>query len=78
MSMEKEVSFKTTKTYSTLNTINTKNQNIWFACHGIGQLSRYFLNNFSNISKENNYIIAPQAPSKFYQSTQTRRVGSVG
>ena len=76
MSMEKEVSFKTTKTYSTLNTINTKNQNIWFACHGIGQLSHYFLNNFSNISKENNYIIAPQAPSKFYQSTQKRRVGA--
>lgn len=76
MSMEKEVSFKTIKTYSTLNTIDNKNQNIWFACHGIGQLSHYFLNNFLNIPKEKNYIIAPQAPSKFYNSTQTRRVGA--
>lgn len=75
MSMEKEVSFKTNKTYSTLNTID-KNQNIWFACHGIGQLSHYFLNNFLNIRKEKNYIIAPQAPSKYYQSTQTKRVGA--
>ena len=58
MSMEKEVSFKTNKTYSTLNTID-KNQNIWFACHGIGQLSHYFLNNFLYILKEKNYIIAP-------------------
>lgn len=74
--MEKEVSFKTIKTYSTLNTIDSKNQNIWFACHGIGQLSHYFLNNFLNIPKEKNYIIAPQAPSKFYNSTQTRRVGA--
>ena len=71
MSMEKEVSFKTNKTYSTLNTID-KNQNIWFACHGIGQLSHYFL----NIPKEKNYIIAPQAPSKYYHSTQTKRVGA--
>ena len=55
MSMEKEVFIKTTKTYSTSNTINTKNQNIWFACHGIGQLSHYFLNNFSNISKKQLY-----------------------
>lgn len=75
MSMEKEVSFKTNKTYSTLNTID-KNQNIWFACHGIGQLSHYFLNNFLNIPKEKNYIIAPQAPSKYYHSTQTKRVGA--
>ena len=73
--MEKEVSFKTNKTYSTLNTID-KNQNIWFACHGIGQLSHYFLNNFLNIPKEKNYIIAPQAPSKYYHSTQTKRVGA--
>ena len=76
MSMEKEVSFKTTNTYSTLNTITNKNQNTWFACHGLGQLSHYFLNNFSNISKKHNYIIAPQAPSKFYQSTKTKRVGA--
>ena len=75
MSMEKEVSFKTNKTYNTLNTID-KNQNIWFACHGIGQLSHYFLNNFLNIPKEKNYIIAPQAPSKYYHSTQTKRVGA--
>ena len=73
--MEKEVSFKTNKTYNTLNTID-KNQNIWFACHGIGQLSHYFLNNFLNIPKEKNYIIAPQAPSKYYHSTQTKRVGA--
>ena len=74
--MEKEVSFKATKSYSTLNSLENSTQNIWFACHGMGQLSPQFLDVFSNLDSEKNYIIAPQAPSKFYLSTKTKRVGA--
>lgn len=74
--MKKEVSYQTTKSYHTLNTFKSNTQNVWFVCHGLGQLSRYFMNHFSNLSPDNNYIIAPQAPSKFYLSTKSGRVGA--
>ncbi|WP_179345183.1 alpha/beta hydrolase [Winogradskyella ursingii] len=65
-SQEKEISYKTTTTYSTLNNLSSKTKNVWFVCHGMGYLSRYFLKYFKSLNVEENYIIAPQAPSKYY------------
>ncbi|WP_299099740.1 esterase [uncultured Winogradskyella sp.] len=65
-SIEKEVSYKTTNSYSTLNSLTRETKNVWFVCHGMGYLSRYFLKYFKGLNAEENYIIAPQAPSKFY------------
>ena len=39
---------------------------MWFVCHGMGYLSRYFLKYFKALDPNDNYIIAPQAPSKYY------------
>lgn len=63
---EKEISYQTTNSYSTLNELTPKTQNIWFVCHGMGYLSRYFLKYFKVLNSLENYIIAPQAPSKYY------------
>ena len=65
-SIEKQVSYNTTNTYSTLNTLTDKTKNVWFVCHGIGYLSRYFLKYFDELNSDENYIIAPQAHSKYY------------
>ena len=65
-SQEKEITYKTTNTYSTLNTFTDDTKNIWFVCHGMGYLSRYFLRYFKQLNPAENYIIAPQAPSKYY------------
>lgn len=65
-SQEKEITYNTSNSYSTLNTLTEATKNIWFVCHGMGYLSRYFLRYFKGLSPEDNYIIAPQAPSKFY------------
>ena len=64
---EKEIHYTSTNSYSTLNTKTSKTRNIWFVCHGMGYLSRYFLKYFKSLNPEENYIIAPQAPSKYYQ-----------
>ena len=64
---EKELSFTSKNSYSTLNTKTASTKNIWFVCHGMGYLSRYFLKYFKNLDPIENYIIAPQAPSKYYQ-----------
>lgn len=75
-SIEKEVVYTTTNSYSTLNTLTDKTKNVWLICHGIGYLSRYFLASFYGLNKAENYIIAPQAQSKYYLNSQYKHVGS--
>ena len=65
-SQEKEIIYTTRNSYSTLNELTTQTKNVWFVWHGMGYLSRYFLRYFKNLNSEKNYIIAPQAPSKYY------------
>lgn len=75
-SIEKEVSYNTTNSYSTLNTLTSKTKNVWFVCHGIGYLSKYFIKYFDELKSEENYIIAPQAHSKYYLGSAYKHVGS--
>ncbi|MBT8245888.1 MAG: esterase [Winogradskyella sp.] len=46
--------------------LNTSTKNIWLVFHGMGYLSHYFLRYFKGLNSNENYIIAPQAPSKYY------------
>lgn len=65
-SEEKEITYTTRNSYSTLNTLTEHTKNVWFVCHGMGYLSRYFLRYFKHLNAEENYFVAPQAPSKYY------------
>lgn len=76
MISEKNVSYQTTKTYSTLNEFTEKTKNVWMVFHGMGYLSKYFINYFSELNAGENYIIAPQAPSKYYQDKAFKHVGA--
>ncbi|MEO8933991.1 MAG: esterase [Xanthomarina sp.] len=73
---EREISYTTTNSYSTLNSLTEKTKNIWFVCHGMGFLSRYFLRYFTGLNPDENYIIAPQAQSKYYLPPRQKHVGS--
>lgn len=74
--IEKEISYTTTNSYATLNKLTNKTQNVWFVCHGIGYLSRYFLKYFDELNTDENYIIAPQAQSKYYLGSKYKHVGA--
>lgn len=74
--MEKEISYETKNTYSTLNELTENTKNVWFVCHGIGFLSRYFIHYFNELNTEENYIIAPQAASKYYLRNEYKHVGA--
>ncbi|WP_299367365.1 esterase [Winogradskyella sp.] len=65
-SEEKEITYQTSNSYSTLNRLTEATKAVWFVCHGMGYLSRYFLRFFKDLNAEENYVIAPQAPSKYY------------
>jgi predicted esterase len=64
---EKEISYQSANTYSVLNKNTETTRHIWFVCHGMGYLSRYFLKYFRDLNPDENYVVAPQAPSKYYQ-----------
>ncbi|MFB9056454.1 alpha/beta hydrolase [Mariniflexile ostreae] len=75
-STEREISYQNTNTYSTLNKLTNKTKQVWFVCHGLGYLSRYFLRYFKHLNPEEHYIIAPQASSKYYLNSEFKHVGS--
>lgn len=74
--LEKQVSYTAVNSYSTLNKLTTATKNVWIVFHGIGFLSRYFINFFNELPLEENYIIAPQAPSKYYLNNEFKHVGA--
>lgn len=76
MNSEKKVSYSTTNSYSVMNVFSYNTKNIWFSFHGMGYLSRYFLKYFKHLNPSENYIIAPQAPSKYYQGKNFEYVGA--
>ncbi|TXD84161.1 esterase [Subsaximicrobium wynnwilliamsii] len=75
-STEKDIYYTINNSYSTLNTLTEHTKNIWFVCHGLGYLSRFFLKYFKGLNPDENYIIAPQAQSKYYQSSKFEHVGA--
>jgi predicted esterase len=75
-STEKEIFYTALKPYSTLNILTEKTKNIWFVCHGMGYLSRYFIRYFKELNEDENYIIAPQAPNTYYQGSDFKHVGA--
>ncbi len=64
--IEKEVSYTINNTYSTLNQLTENTKTVWLVFHGLGFLSRYFINHFKGLNTKENYIIAPQAQAKHY------------
>ncbi|MEM1258313.1 MAG: esterase [Bacteroidota bacterium] len=73
---KKSVHYKTSNTYETLNGITPTTTNIWIVVHGMGFLSRFFLKPFQQLNAEENYFIAPQAPSKYYLKNDFKYVGA--
>ncbi|QCX00193.1 esterase [Aggregatimonas sangjinii] len=74
--LEKQTTYTSTNSYATLNKLTAQTMNIWIVLHGIGYLSRYFLRYFDELDAAHNYIIAPQAPSKYYLKNEYRHVGA--
>ena len=73
---EKEVTYKIKNTYSTLNELTSETKTVWFVCHGLGFLSRYFIKYFKNLNPTENYIIAPQAQAKHYLNGEYTHTGA--
>jgi predicted esterase len=76
MFQENKVSYTTTNTYGILNEDLSTTKNVWLVFHGLGYLSKYFIRYFDHLDPLENRIIAPQAPSKYYQGSNFKHVGA--
>ncbi len=74
--MEKQVSYQHSNTYNTLNELSSETKYVWLVFHGLGYLSRYFIQHFKSLNPKENYIVCPQAPSKFYADKSYTKVGA--
>lgn len=73
---EHNIKIERTARYYTLGELNENTKTIWFAVHGYGQLSQYFIKKFNQITDNKVFIVAPEAPSRFYLDDNFNRVGA--
>jgi predicted esterase len=65
-----------TARYFTLGAPGEQIEEVWFVCHGYGQLAGYFLRNFQILENGVRLIVAPEALSRFYLNNTFSRIGA--
>ncbi len=75
---EHHLSVSRTARYFALGTSSGEVGEVWFACHGYGQLAGRFLEKLRVLDDGRRYLVAPEGLSRFYlsESPTERRVGA--
>jgi predicted esterase len=73
---ENHIQVSRTSRYFTLGAPGEHIKEVWFVCHGYGQLAKYFLRNFNDIDNAARLIVAPEALSRFYLNSTYKTVGA--
>lgn len=73
---EYHITVQRTARYYQLGEVSEQIREVWFVCHGYGQLASYFIRNFTGLNHPTRLIIAPEALSRFYLKDFTGRVGA--
>ncbi len=73
---ESNITVSKTAKYYTLGELSEQTKQIWFVCHGYGQLARFFLRKFEVLDDGHNFIVAPEGLHRFYLSGTSGRVGA--
>lgn len=70
--------FSVTRTarYFLIGTPGEAIREVWFVCHGYGQLASYFARHFEALEDGTRLIVAPEALSRFYWNRRTGQVGA--
>ncbi len=75
---EHHIGVSRTARYFTLGNSSSGVGEVWFACHGYGQLASRFLEKLRVLDDGRRYLVAPEGLSRFYlsESPTERRVGA--
>ena len=71
-----KIQIQKTARYYTLGDRTEKTENIWFVCHGYGQLASHFIRKFDGIADEENLVIAPEGFHRYYLDEKHERTGA--
>lgn len=66
MSNEHHIPVSKTARYFTLGQVGAGPPDVWFACHGYGQLAADFVKEFECIDAPDRLVVVPEALSRFY------------
>lgn len=69
MSEERHIQVTRTARYYTLGSPGPDVHDVWFVCHGYGQLASEFITEFECIADPGRLIVAPEALNRYYVST---------
>jgi predicted esterase len=69
MSQEHHISVPRTARYYMLGELSPQVEDVWFVCHGYGQLAKDFVSEFEAIADPRRVIVAPEALMRYYIST---------
>jgi len=73
---EHHITVKRTARYFTFGEAGEQTREVWFVCHGYGQLAEYFIKNFKILDDGSRLIVAPEALSRFYLTSAFDRIGA--
>ncbi|MBO3697845.1 alpha/beta hydrolase [Roseivirga sp. E12] len=74
--MEQRVSFEFNGRYEVLGEPGNHIEQLWFVCHGHGQLAKYFIKKFQALDDGKHLIVAPEGLFRYYLQGFTGRVGA--
>src|SRR6476620_6163302 len=66
MTQERHITVKRTARYYLVGEMSPEVEDVWFACHGYGQLAADFAKEFEVIEDPKRLIVVPEALSRFY------------
>ncbi|MFN2602304.1 MAG: alpha/beta hydrolase [Gemmatimonadaceae bacterium] len=70
MSTEHHIQVRRTARYYTLGEPGSGTRDVWFVCHGYGQLAADFIKEFEAIADPTRVIVAPEALSRYYSANE--------
>ena len=73
---ENHIKVAKTARYFQLGEVGSAIKQVWFVCHGYGQLAGYFLKHFESLDDGEKLIIAPEGFSRFYLNGFYGRIGA--
>jgi predicted esterase len=70
MATEHHIQTTRTARYHTIGEAGPETQDVWFVCHGYGQLASDFIREFETIAAPSRVIVAPEALSRYYLTSE--------
>lgn len=73
---EHQLRIERTARYATLGDDHNKLEQVWFVCHGYGQLAREFASHFEILDDGSRLVVAPEGLSRFYRDGMQSEIGA--